>query len=230
HGINRNASYYLETPTVVSYTSLWASWSSAPNEPPTGIRPLKPGDPDALILGGLVNGNQSPGIMWIANVAAPPIIGGGQIALNQLVNGTYQRYIEGTTTPVEKASYTNGNNILDDTFPYYNPVSVQYTLINGDSPGVELNRTSSSPYNKYTANFSFQTYLIYKPVGAVTIWVTLSIINWSWNAVAMHQYNTQGNQWKWEASGNTASGSSTLTTILPTWSDNIAHYHKWITI
>ncbi|MDR2755339.1 MAG: hypothetical protein LBC20_06495, partial [Planctomycetaceae bacterium] len=24
HGINRNASYYLETPTVVSYTSLWA--------------------------------------------------------------------------------------------------------------------------------------------------------------------------------------------------------------
>jgi hypothetical protein len=232
HGINRDASYYLETPTVVNYTSEWASWPSAPNELPTGIRPSQTGNSEILMLGGLVNGTSRPGITWTANVTAPPIIGGGQIAFNQLINGTFLRYVEGNTSPSGKNSYTNGNYMLDDEFPYVNPVSVLNTLTSNDSPGVPLVRTSSSPYNKYTASFSFQTYLIYKPTGTNTIWVTLSVISWGWNATAVYQYNTQSGQWKWEASGNTTGGSSTPTTILPTWSGNIIENgdHYWITI
>ncbi|MDR2755343.1 MAG: hypothetical protein LBC20_06515, partial [Planctomycetaceae bacterium] len=230
HGINRNASYYLETPTVVSYTSLWASWSSAPNEPPTGIRPFEANDVDELILGGTPTGQPfSAGITWTANVTKPPIVGGGQIAFNQLVNGTYLRYIEGISAAVEKACYTNGNYVLDDTFPYSNIVSVQNTLINDDSPGTgELEETSSNfsqPFNKYTAHFSFQTYLIYQPAGNDSKWVTLGVIYWGWNATAVY---SQGS-WGVTSGTTTGGGTGTTTSILPTWNDNVQGRHGWTT-
>jgi len=72
-------SFYIETPTVTSFTSVFASWD--PAEDSVGVRPYLPGSSDYLALGGTPKGKDTKaGITWTANVAPPPVIGGGKIA------------------------------------------------------------------------------------------------------------------------------------------------------
>ena len=102
-----------------------------------------------------------------------------------------------------------------------------------DTPGAKLARTDSKfphsqPYDKYTANYAFNTYLIYRPKGAAnsTIWVTLSVIDWGWRGTAEYK----NGQWTLTDGGTTGGGNGNATSVLPEWSDNVFDKHDWVTI
>jgi len=184
---------------------------------------------------------QSPknlGITWEAIVAEPAIIGGGGIRYNQLLNGDYKRYIN--DVPKEKASNTDDQIMLDNLFPYpidqYNPMypGMLY-LRSSDSPQVRLDRTDPmfphlQPYDKYTADYAFNTYLIYRPKGAMnsTIWVTLSVIDWGWHGIA--EFNTTSNKWGLTSGYTTGGGDGIATSFLPQWSGRVVNDQPWVPI
>jgi len=119
--------------------------------------------------------------------------------------------------------------MLDTCFPYES-ASVNIPLISEDSPGFtlfpqRLKQGKPNPYpqnyDKYYRNDSFKTYLIYRPTGNSTIWVTLSVIEWGWSGTAEYI----SNEWELTAGGVFTCGDyGTETSVLPEWDDNIVNY------
>jgi hypothetical protein len=202
-----------------------------------------------FLSGGIVNGTQSSGITWTASVA-PPLFGAGEITYNQLFAGERVIYEKNPLTGIENQLLKYGTNsltdfVLDTTFPYGNnpliqndySVSVQTTLVSNDSPGIVLKHVVEDPNNsqqtlfidKYIFNERYKTYLIYRPDGTDTRWVTLSVINWGWNPSVVYDSTIPlpSPKWKFENSTNTAPDTiplnpiSIATTELPEWSKNI---------
>ncbi len=144
----------------------------------------------ALEFGYQTDGAQMPplaGITFNMSEAAPGF--GGQSALVQLVDTA--RTLAATSSEQDKVSH---GFVLDDTgqasdsgFPYYNGQSGLVTLASSksavwssvDSPAVSLGGAAS-----VNVNDTFKTYLMYRPPGGTSIWVTLYELGWSWQASA----------------------------------------------
>lgn len=127
--------------------------------------------------------------------------------------------------------------MLDTTFPYpniNNPISVPVntTLESNDSPALPLKLYKINPdtsiqlFDKYTKFDSFKTYLIYKPKGKDTIWITLSVINWGWSGTA--EYNSTTSKWELTSGHPSGGGNGVPTSFLPEWTENIGAYTDWI--
>jgi len=237
-----STAFFIETPTVTSFSSVFASWDPAENA--VGVRPLFAGMPDALVLGGTPGGGSisnkgfSPGITWTANVTAPPVIGGGEIAYNQQVCvDDWRRFYDGE--PLQRIKAMGMGVMLDLSFPYgRNPVTginefikpVGTTLVSWDTPSVGLARFNEDGqfFDKYTRKDTFKTYLIYQPEGTSTIWVTLSVISWGWSGTAV--YNNTGSlmtsKWELDTGSPTGGGNGTLTSFLPEWDKCAEEYIK----
>ena len=229
-----NSTYYVEAPTVApgAFTSEWADWGPNDDENPVGVRPFETGDPISLRLGGTPdNKDFSDGITWTANVTAPPVIGGGQIAYNNQISNEVSRYIY-HGKPDMKHKFEKLGFMLDTKFPYNNYFkNVDEELKSHDSPGTPLPQAATiSHYTNiyYTRKDSFLTYLIYKPDGHEdhTIWVTLSVIGWGWAGTAEFNtsLNTQANTWEFGIGGKTGGGDGITISYLPEWDKNFKDY------
>jgi len=231
HYPNAEASFYIETPTVDSFSSVFASWDPAENA--VGVRVFGGGflDSISVMLGGTPeNKDFSPGITWTANVTAPPVIGGGEIAYNNQVCVNECKRIE--NGEAERKQFVGVGFMLDTHFPYNKgyKVPVNTTLVNEDSPG----QPCYLPYDTFIRSDSFQTYLIYKPKGHKdhTIWVTLSVINWGWSGTAICTDPSPWPSEKWELdtspgampSAPNGGGNGTPTSYLPEWGYNIINF------
>jgi len=236
HYTGASASFYVETPTVKSFTSHWATWN--PYEYPVGVRPYNAGEDNRLILGGTPRGKSfSEGITWTANVGAPPVIGGGHIAYNQQISiEDLRRY--NNNVPKQKDIWMQQGFVLDGTFPYddYLSTSVSNALVSQDTPWCKLQRKDGTQsFDAYRRQDSFKVYLIYKPVGTSTIWVTLSVIHWGWSGTA--SYNATTDKWQVPFPAITGGGNGVPSSSLPEWdkrinpySNNQNEHFKWIDI
>jgi hypothetical protein len=77
----------------------------------------------------------------------------------------------------------------------------------------------SLSYQAYEDSDSFVDYAVYQPTGG--IWVTLSLMSWSWSASA-----TLGTG-KWTlrpGATNTVNPKGSLSTTFPSWSSNITSF------
>jgi hypothetical protein len=220
HTVTREATYYLETPTVNSFTSEWGEFSK-PTAPISVITYDSNGN-GAMQLGGvdgpLGNIRHVDGITWTANVT-PTNYAGGEINFVQLVNAIFLRCKQdGTLISLNTPS---GEYLLDTAFPYKEvSCSIEEELSSWDSPYTQLHSD-----DEFVIRYDqFQLYLIYKPDGQDSIWVTLSLMSWNWGGNAEKQNNGQ-----WILVNDTGvhgGGISSYTSILPEWDDNIANYQN----
>ena len=209
------------------FFSYWANWTTAPGEPPVGVRGMLGVASNAqfLILGGVVSsGQNSSGIMWGAKVN-PPI--GGEIALCQLVDN----WASFTYTAGNSKRYKSSEYELDTSFPAYgisNSVATNYTPITESVEDIIINET----YNLYltdapgvdlqddktmmTLRNDFKTYLLYKPSGG--IWVTLELMEWEWHG---HAYKNSGVWTLFPSASGNSGGASQDSIELPVWNKNI---------
>ena len=149
---------------------------------------------------------------------------GGQIALIQLVN--VNRTV--TLSSERVGTEASGNTpVLDDfgsgTAPQYSDLdgiasvsamqNAQFSLI--DTLALSLQGATAA-----SGNDSFQTYLMYQPPGANSIWVTLQTLSWSWNGSVSLVNGSwalgNGNSFGPSPAGETVNGMSS--TSLPVWS------------
>lgn len=135
--------------------------------------------------------NSSAGMSFQAQVTAPAG-GDGRLAYVQLVNGRFHvDNADGTSFDLKS---TGGNWVADGPPVPYGGADgiVQFsgltaTIANSDLPALPTIQDSQI---RVDASFDFQTFLMYQPPGANSIWVTLQEIDWGWSAVVTHPAGT----------------------------------------
>ena len=109
--------------------------------------------------------------------------------------------------------YRHSGTKLFDTvasYPFYD-----------DSPGMEL----LSTFNKAEVSDSFESYLMFKPGGKTSIWVSLVVIkNLSWSAKST---KTSTGIWSLDSCKNNYNPRCSYTTDFPEWNGNILNL-QWV--
>ncbi len=221
-----NATFLVKAPTLQSFTSTTSTKGTIVGQDGFVDQPY-----------GLSFGVFSdPGITWNATVSGAT----GSIAFVQLINNKTVLY-KTTTSGVYSSSL--GKYVADaapSTAIYGNIVPVG-SISDSDSPGYDLNPDLGSGrdtngstladhgFTRIVQSKSFTTYLMYKPSGADSIFVTVGTLSWVWGATTL--YN--GITWlpptnitpsnpdpatTTRPSGPTGSASSAL----PVWSNDVA--------
>ena len=189
-----NAKFNVLRPTA-SFTS-----QTTTANPPVSVGP-SPTDlsiPCSLNYGAVGN----PGITFTGQVTAPQG-GEGQIAITQAIN-TCRRWRDNAGVVSTRSS--NGNYISDnkentnDGAGYVKDESLwpigddaTETTTSEDCPAFALDQNHNWAY----AYDQFKTYLVYRPKGDDSIWVTLSVIEWSWGGSASRGAVTAVNPYGW---------------------------------
>jgi len=146
-----------------------------------------PGDPNyELWAGPIPNSGQSNGMDWKASVYTPttPAFGTGSLEIVQIVTPNESWTLK-TVPPQPQSSPDNNVSELDGSCPYEGALSTELAqpLLDGDTPGIHL--TSSTPiFASATDKSSFIDYLLYKPPGSNSQWITLAQFAWSINGSA----------------------------------------------
>lgn len=136
-------------------------------------------NPNELQLG-RDSGGGAMAFSFSVNSAAPFT---GQAALVQLVNRD-----DVLTATITKSVTTFGQFWLDNTYPYNTPSTVYsgYHYVTGvefnDQPGLGLEYEPGLYGTACSINDSFKDYVIFKPDGQNSIYVTLGRIFWGWTA------------------------------------------------
>jgi len=151
-----------------------------------------------LSLGSVIGGD-IPGISFLARVTVPNG-GDGQLA-----------YVQFTKT---KRSYSldlqnylhirdsGGAWFLDGTAPYDNedpvPVTAQSPgdVATGDTP---QNRAITDDILRFQIDEDFRMFLMYRPNGDDSIWVTLREIDWGWTAIIAHPAGSLWTEYSFES-------------------------------
>jgi hypothetical protein len=133
--------------------------------------------------------SQSHGIQYSAEITAPPAAG-GYFASTQLLNAVEQYYP--TPSPASPVTFPDSAGLgydnpspapgYNDTCPLYGaPISVSAggsgMYAAHDDPSLIF--TANRAY-KITIVNNFETYLIFRPTGTKSIWITLDQIAWGW--------------------------------------------------
>jgi hypothetical protein len=118
-----------------------------------------------------------------------------------------------------KTKFTSGGAFVNDNPTPYGGTTVN--LSNSDTKAIMQADSPTSPlagYKKATADDSFETYLMYKPSGADSVWVTLRMLTWNWSGTAA----LGGGGWG-VAGGTPANPSQNIdssdSATLPEWAD-----------
>jgi Carboxypeptidase regulatory-like domain len=126
---------------------------------------------------------------------------------------------------------TNGAYLLDDggdPNPQYGPpepVSAAHPgkITDNDTPAVWPTGPNADNTIRLQKTDSFKTYLMYKPFGDNSIWVTLQVINWSLSRSATK--TTAGGIAKWSMDPGSVDPEKdpkgSPSTVLPTWSSYV---------
>jgi len=152
---------------------------------------------------------------------------GGQVALIQLVNTTHTVTLASGTQGVQAS---NGY-VLDDprsgTVPQYGGAKGVITfppVTSAQVPWTDATAVSLQGATAATTNDQFQTYLMYQPPGAGSIWVTLQMLTWSWSGSASQANGAWalGPNNTFSPSPAGASTTGTSSTTLPQWSGAVS--------
>jgi len=216
-------SFTVQRPTVDHFTITVSSvnvttqhWQYTPNPALTALQPTPP--------------PMKFGSQWDAQVTAPAG-GDGQIGFTQLINVNRAR----TPNVGAVQNFSSGGAfILDDGLgiQYSGPQAIAAgasATLNGaayaDSPGTPL----TSNLRSKTANESFQLFLMYKPSGADSIWVTLRQGAWTWQGTATRTGAPAAatNNWVLGPGARMTRTAPTDSTTLPVWTSSFASV-SWI--
>lgn len=149
---------------------------------------------------------------------------GGNLALVQLASVNHAV----TFTSGGMGTEASSGFVLDDpgkgTAPQYGGYTVSVPAnaegVSFDPPPTDTPAISLLNAAALSVGDSFQTYLMYQPPGANSIWVTLQTLSWSWNGSVSVVNGSwalgNGNSFSPTPAGATASGTSS--TALPIWS------------
>ena len=165
----------------------------------------------------------SVGIAFTFSAQAPRG-GDGEIAGAQLISSrTCYTDIE---APPDAVPTCQGNPafLLDNSFPVADSIHVSGggsgTWTNNDSP-----QSGTQPFERtLSRSDGFRTYLVYKPSGADSIWVSLGRLDWSWAGSARREGDGRRARWigplqpAW-----TANPVGSATSELPQWPDTFVN-------
>ena len=173
-----------------------------------------------------------PGIRFAYIVIAPKR-GDGQIAGVQLI-WDRTTIVEGLVGITHKSKWKKF--WLDSGAPYATPNTVKAgfptawageSYDNGTGDGASCNEHHDTPgrllqigWTEYHAHQSFRMFLMYRPDGSgkESIWVTLGIIEWSWEADAVCPHGD--NEWDGPTEADwTENPQARRSSELPTWED-----------
>lgn len=194
------------TATLISTTT--------PLQPPIGLR-----------LGHLRFGVLAPneyGISW-SGVVTTSDIGEGEVAFVQLVNADRRRTLKDEDSTKMKMT-SNGLFFLDSLNNIVQYLSVVTPIggndtksqSNTDSPGTDIeNYSGGFGYSRISMNDQYRLYLMYKPDGDGSIWVTLRRLDWFCNGAASLN---DVNEWVLEPGQSSSHNPGSSNSIeLPEW-------------
>jgi hypothetical protein len=176
---------------------------------------------NGLYLGGVRGDVASPGITWTASLTTSANVA-GTLAVTQLIN-TY-RYSINALNAVETTT-SSGAYVADDPVPYQNEAvavaaasTATYSSVKWqDTPGTPMvQRANGAPNILWTeAHDAFKAYLMFKPDGIDSIYVSIAVLQWGWGGTAqLGDPPTVSGGYPTQA-GSTVNGSDT--TELPVW-------------
>jgi hypothetical protein len=218
--VTKNVNYVVVRP---EYSKFEAEWTLA--VPKVGIF-MNPDGSEVLGLGGYYQHdsgttNFSPGIRWVAGVTLPTIPANtdGYITYIQLVKAN----VIDTISNKKFQFTTNNNYVLDTQAPYREQerASGDHYLVDRDTPAVQVKTSSGAYYRSVDVKNDFQVYLMFKPDGTNSIWVTLGIMPWDWQGKAERSWEKMKAIPEACKSGG---GISITSSTLPIWQKNIKDY------
>jgi hypothetical protein len=125
----------------------------------------------------------NPGIRFNFRAHAPDN-GTGQIVGAQLINLT--ECVQVALNQPETCNGTNGRYDLDNTFFYAPPFAIaanhDASWSSEDSPQSRLSGRAATSIRR---DDRFHTYLMYRPSGTDSIWVSLGRLDWAWSGTAL---------------------------------------------
>ncbi|MBK8271344.1 MAG: hypothetical protein IPK83_24690 [Planctomycetes bacterium] len=92
-----------------------------------------------------------------------------------------------------------------------------------DSPSTPLTAT----LNAKSADESFELYLMYKPDGADSIWVTLGMGTWTWAGRTTRITTPPGTNWTAAAAAGMSKHDGANSTVLPVWTTQFSSM-RWV--
>jgi hypothetical protein len=205
--LSASATFNVLSPRVDSFVA----WMTSDSPPVNCDRDLNNAiEPNCLHFGHQPPGG-SIGMTCSANVATPTG-GTGNLGITQLVNFANCITRSGSSTSTKSS---NNNYVLDDLngVQYSGPDPIGNNdirpIASADGPWQGLSGI------RVTESFSAETYLMYKPSGDDSIWVTKAQLNWSFSGTCSRPPNGT-----WTMNGGTATvpTNGSPSTLLPTWS------------
>ena len=160
-----------------------------------------------------------PGIIWTGKVTASAG-SGGEIAFVNLINALH-KVTQDDKDSTKLTLSSGGEFVLDVVFPYDKAKKVDAkkteTIDSNDSPADPLADTDKFA----SGDNQFETYLMFRPDGADSIWVTIRVTTWYHKGSAT---KVKKGEWAFDknpvpdASKNPESKESTA---LPVWTNNL---------
>ena len=167
---------------------------------PTGAQFTAQTSPPTILQGvGFELGHSgTPGIS-MSGTAKLPSDGPGNIAGIQLEQSSIQ-YCEGTTCTYAKDA--NGVQFIQSNGYYLDSCTLYAAAMHGAAGSAPQYKAVDYPsstfgagYNKVVRTDSFQHYLVYRPDGANSIFITLGVLTWGWSATVVQSAN---GTWSWQ--------------------------------
>jgi len=220
HQVTKTASYGILRPTVNKFEADWTV-----RNPKVGLWYFLNSPLLGLSLGGATQPNSnkySSGILWRSQVT-PPQGGGGTIAYLNLYKNGKRKCIDLGGKPHTMPSKSP---LLDTSFPFNLKLDVatqvlSAELVDKDTCFEELNNQIIAQ----EVEDHFIVYLMFKPDGTGSIWVTLGEMPWGWNGKAARTgaMNNGTGGWELEPNPNPIEGGNAdkNSAKLPTWIGNL---------
>ena len=219
HSVSAVVNYEVKRPAA----SLTSSITSA--QPPTDVRYFQFIDPELGMMFGDPYGNAGPGITWAGTVTS--VDGGeGAIKLIQLIK-EHRAYRAGDICRLRRSlAVSSANHVfaLDGGIQY----GAAHSSI-GSSDTVQIHEQDSpvstvQGKDEISVEDQFELYLMFRPVGFDSIWVTLCKLEWSWTASAFFV----GGEWimnSGQIPANNQNPPSGIQSIeLPQWEPTTTQY------
>lgn len=181
----------------------------------------------ALSLGSLLSRPTSSGIAFTFTATEPSQDQGGYVAATQLVRSESQYTRNPNGDPTAGMFPSTGGTFWLDACPLYPGVGfANGTFVQADGHGKFKYQADDAPgtilsrdFNAVTRTDAFQSFFMYRPSGAESIWVPLGVLPWGWGGTATRTIANPdvGNSWTGPTNASQSVGSSSLAAPFPTW-------------
>ena len=165
----------------------------------------------------------SPGEGYQGQIVTPNLAdANGTVAFMQQINASFTA----TKTNGQTYNLSTGGYVLDTAYPAMTTLAPANRQTNigirdwNDSPDVELDKNL---FNQFSYLFTAIPYIIYKPAGGDSIYVTLLASSWQWGQTFDRSAKDQSH-WHVSASNPSEKIAFDPFTELPVWTDNYSTF------